>query len=109
MSGGDSQLLLVLVLLSTDFRHQHLSRVMEQGVIHPVVPPADPDHLLEQLTPEDFSRSVRGSGLMEHTCGVIRVGERHHQLKVCFPQICQTHLVQRAARFNPVEDGGRCD
>lgn len=109
MSGRDLQLFLVFVLLGADFRHQHLRRVMEQGVVHPVVPPADPDHLLEQLTPEDFSRSVRGSGLMEHTCGVVRVGERHHQLKVGFPQICQTHLVQRAAGFDPVEDGGGRD
>lgn len=109
MSGRGPQLLLDFVLFSTDLRHQHLSGVIKQGVIHPVVPPADPDHLLEQLTPEDFSWSVRGSGLMQHTCGVVCVSKRHHQLKVCFPQTYQTHLVQRAARFDPVEDGGRCD
>lgn len=99
----------MLVHLSADLGHQHLSGLIEQGVVHPVVPPADPDHLLEQLTPEDFSWSVRGPGLMQHTCGVVRVGKRHHQLKVCFPQIYQTHLVQRAARFYPVEYSGRCD
>lgn len=103
------QLLLVFVLLGADLRYMHLSGVIEQDVIHPVVPPADPDHLLEQLTPEDFIWSVRGSGLMQHTCGVVRVGKRHHKLKVCFPQIYQAHLVQWAAGLYPVDDGGRCD
>ena len=85
MSGRGSQQLPVFVLLGADLRDQHLTGVIEQGVIDPVVPPADPDHLLEQLTPEDFSRSVRGSALMQHTGGVVCVGKRHHQLKVCLP------------------------
>lgn len=109
MSRRWPQLLLVFVLLSADFGHQHLRSVIEQDVVHPVVPPADPDHLLEQLTPEDFSGSVRGTGLMQHTCAVVRVGERNHQLKVCFPKIYQAHVVQRAAGLDPVADSGRCD
>jgi len=109
MPGRGPPLLLVLVLLGADLGHQHLGGVIEQAVIHTVVPPADPDHLLEQLTPEDFGGDVRGAGLVQHTGGVVRVGERHHQLEVRFPQILQAHVVQRAAEFDPVEDGGGCD
>lgn len=109
MSWRRTQLFLEFVLFSTDLGHQHFSGVVEQGVVHPVVPPADPDHLLEEPTPEDFSGGVRGPGLMQHTCGVVRVGKRHHQLKVCFPKIHQAHLVQRAAGADPVGDGGGCD
>lgn len=64
MSQREPQLLLVLVLLSTNLGHQHLAGLIEQGVIHPVVPPAGTDHLLEQLTPEDLCWSVRGPGLV---------------------------------------------
>lgn len=85
MSRRKPQLLLDFILLSADLRHQHFSSVIEQGVIHPIVPPADPDHLLEQVTPEDFSCSVWGSALMQHTCGVVRVGKRRHQLEVSIP------------------------
>lgn len=99
----------MLVRLSADLRHQHLGGVIEEVVVHPVVPPADPDHFLEQLPPQDFSWGVGGAGLMQHTCGVVCVGEGNHQLKVCSTQVYQTHLIQRAAGIDPVEDGGGCD
>jgi len=105
MSSSEPQLPFVLELLSADHGHVYFSGVIEQVVIHPVVPPADPDHLLEQLTPEDLVWAVRRSRLVQHACGVVGVGERHQQLKISFPQIFQIHFVQRAAGFNPVGDG----
>lgn len=103
------RLLLELVFLSADLRNPHLRCLMEEVVIDPIVSSTEPDHFLEQLTPEDLTRSVGGPGLVQHTRGVVRVGKRHHQLEVRLPQIRQTHLVQGAAGVDPVEDGGWCD